>query len=205
MRKAPDRSFPDEAKEPVIHRVFQLVDRYPSRSEAARAWGMKVSTLQNYYKRKDINPTPRKAQLLKIAEQEGVTLDWLLTGDGKAPLKPEKKNEMNDSFRKTHSSTNMTKADEKILELLSFLSQDEKDKFLEVLVRKGIEVVLYLLDEDNIKLLKLDRVMKEKVLGLQPKTLEEAARLDEGARECGSDNLGETAPQSLASNHKQAG
>lgn len=166
---------------------------------------MKVSTLQNYYKRKDINPTPRKAQLLKIAEQEGVTLDWLLTGDGKAPLKPGVKNEMNDPSRGTHSSTNMTKADEKILELLSFLSQDEKDKFLEVLVRKGIEVVLYLLDEDNIKLLKLDRVMKEKVLGLQPKTLEEAARLDEEARECGSDTSGETLPQSLTSNRKQAG
>ena len=63
-----------------------------------------------------------------------------------------------------------------------------------MLARKGIETILYLLDEDNIKLLKLDRVMKEKVLGLQPKTLEEAARLDEEARECGSDNLGQKAP-----------
>ena len=53
-----------------------------------------------------------------------------------------------------------------------------------MLARKGIETILYLLDEDNIKLLKLDRVMKEKVLGLQPKTLEEAARLDEEARLC---------------------
>ena len=127
---------------------------------------MKISTLQNYYKRKNINPTPRKAQLLKIAEQEGVTLDWLLTGEDNAP----EKNEMNDSNQQTYSSAHKEKADEKILELLSFLSQEEKDKFLEVLVRKGIETVFYLLDEDNIKLMKLDHVMKQKILGMQQKT-----------------------------------
>ncbi len=78
--------------------------------------------------------------------------------------------------------------DEKILELLSFLSEDEKEMILEVLVRKGIDTVLYLLDEDNIKLLKMDRVMKEKVLGLQPQTLRRSCSYDDEARECGADH-----------------
>jgi len=205
MKKTPDRSFPSETKEPVINRVFKLVDRYPSRSEAARAWGMKVSTLQNYYKRKDITPTPRKAQLIKIAEQEGVSIEWLLTGTGDVSMKKNKKSEINELKTSKHLTTHKGKADEKILELLSFLSEDEKEKILEVLVRKGIDTVLYLLDEDNIKLLKMDRVMKEKVLGLQPQTLEEAARIDEEARECGANSEGETLPHNLASNNKRAG
>lgn len=205
MRKTPDRSFPGETKEPVINRVFKLVDRYPSRSEAARAWGMKVSTLQNYYKRKDITPIPRKAQLIKIAEREGVSMEWLLTGSGEEPIGKSQKSEKSELKTSRHLTRNKGKADEKILELLSFLSEDEKEMILEVLVRKGIDTVLYLLDEDNIKLLKMDRVMKEKVLGLQPQTLEEAARIDEEARECGADHEGETLPQSLASDSKRAG
>ncbi|MBC3215749.1 helix-turn-helix domain-containing protein [Serratia fonticola] len=170
MGKAPERSFTDEAKEPVINRVFQLVDRYPSRSQAARAWGMNVSTLQNYYKRKDIAPTPRKAHLLKIAEQEGVSLEWLLTGQGK-PLRHEnKKSEMNDladsQTSRLASKTNTSKVDEKILEMLSFLSLDEKEKIVEVLVRKGVEIVLYLLDDNNIKLLQLPDEERERLMAL---------------------------------------
>lgn len=166
---------------------------------------MKVSTLQNYYKRKDITPIPRKAQLIKIAEREGVSMEWLLTGSGEEPIGKSQKSEKSELKTSRHLTRNKGKADEKILELLSFLSEDEKEMILEVLVRKGIDTVLYLLDEDNIKLLKMDRVMKEKVLGLQPQTLEEAARIDEEARECGADHEGETLPQSLASDSKRAG
>ncbi|HBE9179089.1 TPA: hypothetical protein KNH08_001965 [Serratia fonticola] len=167
MGKVPERSFTDEAKEPVINRVFQLVDRYPSRSQAARAWGMNVSTLQNYYKRKDIAPTPRKAHLLKIAEQEGVSLEWLLTGQGKPLHQENKKNEMTDSqSSKSASKTNTSKVDEKILEMLSFLSFDEKEKIVEVLVRKGVEIVLCLLDDNNIKLLQLPGEEKERLMAL---------------------------------------
>ncbi|OFC62811.1 hypothetical protein [Candidatus Erwinia dacicola] len=144
---------------------------------------MKVSTLQNYYKRRDICPTPRKAQLIKIAEHEGVSLDWLLDGTGKEPDIKDKKNDINEGRRGGSSPHVMSSADKKILELFSFLSEGEKDKILEVLVRKGIETILYLLDEDNINLLKLDRVIKEQALGMQPRTIGEAARSDEGARE----------------------
>ncbi|MGK0737321.1 hypothetical protein ACSFCT_11080 [Yokenella regensburgei] len=197
-QKEPKGSLPTEGKEPVIERIFQLVDRYPSRSAAARAWGINVNTLKNYYRRKDIHPTPRPTQLSKIAEVECVSVEWLATGEGQPP-KDTKKNHFDSS--RSRSGDDL----ERLTEMLAFLSAEERRQLIETLTRKGIETILYLLDEDNIKLLKLDRVMKEKVLGLQPRTPEEVARDDEEARECGPDTEGETLPQSLASNSKRAG
>lgn len=46
MRKAPQGSFPADGKEPIIERIFRLVERYPSRNAAARAWGINEGTLK---------------------------------------------------------------------------------------------------------------------------------------------------------------
>ncbi|WP_208952632.1 hypothetical protein [Rahnella sp. ChDrAdgB13] len=197
MTKELNGSFPQAEKEPVIERVFKLVERYPSRSAAARAWGINVNTLKNYYRRKEIQPVPRHSQLAKIAEVEGVTMEWLTSGEGDGPTDTNK-NQKNQS--ELPRGNNL----EKLSEMLSFLDEEERRGLVETLTRKGVETVLYLLDEDNIKLLRLDRVMKEKILGLQPQTLEEAARIDEEAGECDPDNAGEILPQSLTTKRKQA-
>ncbi|MEQ9868565.1 hypothetical protein ABRP77_04595 [Pectobacterium odoriferum] len=189
MRKEHIRSFEDEAKEPVIQRVFQLVEhRYSSRSEAAKAWDINVNTLNNYYKRADLNPVPRKEQLQKIAACEGVPLEWLLTGGGEG-IKKEERTKKNDSR-------------DKLTEVLSFLTENERDSLAEVLARKGVETALCLLDEDNIKLLQLDRVVKAKILGMQSNAA--AALNNERAKECGADNGGEAASASLTDGRKQA-
>lgn len=65
MRKELEGSFPGQGKEPIIERIFKLVERYPSRNAAARAWGINEGTLKNYYNRKEIAPTPRYNQLKK--------------------------------------------------------------------------------------------------------------------------------------------
>lgn len=171
MTKTPQRSLPDDEKEPVIHRIFQLIEkRYSSRSEAANAWGMNVNTLGNYYKRAEQNPVPRNQQLQKIAECEGVSLEWLLTGEGDGPKEPLK--------------TNLNNIDLQLMSMLSFLTLSEKQNLIEVLARKGVETALYLLDEDNIELLRLDNVVKEKILGKRAtKNLSEANTIDDEARE----------------------
>ncbi|EOS95580.1 hypothetical protein LU631_04750 [Erwinia tracheiphila] len=92
--------------------------------------------------------------------------------------------------------------DLKLPALFGTLSSDEKQALFEVLARKGIETALYLLDEDNVKLLKMDPVVKEKIVGIQHRTPEDMAHDDAEARECGADNPGEALPQSLASNKK---
>ncbi|WP_061770231.1 hypothetical protein [Serratia symbiotica] len=81
MKKEPKGVFYEAGKEPVIERVFRLIERYPSRSAAARAWGININTLKNYYRRQEeIQPTPRPSQLKKIADVEDVSLEWLTTG-----------------------------------------------------------------------------------------------------------------------------
>ncbi len=176
-QKEHNGSFAPDSKEPVINRIFKLVDRYRSRNEAAKAWGININTLQNYYKRKDLSPVPRKTLLEKIAQCEGVSLEWLQTGEGKEPEKNAKRTQ--DGLVPPHSDL-----DDKILSLIRFLSDSEKEALFQVLARKGIETLLFLLDEDNIRLLQMDRVVKEKILGIQPRTPEEQAFADNEAREC---------------------
>ncbi|EEJ0780893.1 hypothetical protein GSC47_001366 [Salmonella enterica] len=147
MAKEPIGSFLSEGKEPVIERIFQLVERYPSRSAAARAWGINVNTLKNYYRRKDILPVPRRNQLSKIAEVEGVTMEWLTDGIGPAPTGLSM-NQKNQTAIQRHNSL------DKLTEILAFLSEEERNRLVETLTRKGVETILYLLDEDNINLLK---------------------------------------------------
>lgn len=152
MKKELNRALPTQSKEPVIERIFKLVERYPSRSAAARAWGINVNTLKNYYRRQDIEPTPRQSQLLKISEVEGVSLEWLTTGTGEPPKNPQR--------------ANPEGREDKLVDMLSFLTEDERKGLTEVLARKGVETVLYLLDEKNIKLLKCPDREKDRMLAL---------------------------------------
>ncbi|HAD6861429.1 hypothetical protein [Salmonella enterica] len=198
LQKEHEGSFAPDSKEPVINRIFKLVGRYRSRNEAAKAWGININTLQNYYKRKDLSPVPRKTLLEKIAQCEGVSLEWLQTGKGEEPkINPKRTHE--------GSMTHHSDLDGKILSLISFLSDSEKEALFQVLARKGIETLLFLLDEDNIRLLQMDRVVKEKILGIQPRTPEEQAFADNEARECDtSHSLRHGHPKSLTTKKQQA-
>ncbi|EGK3350802.1 hypothetical protein ACE2I0_004453 [Salmonella enterica] len=197
-QKERNGSFAPGSKEPVINRIFKLVDRYRSRNEAAKAWGININTLQNYYKRKDLSPVPRKTLLEKIAQCEGVSLEWLQTGEGKEP-------EMNTKRTQGGLVPPHSDLDDKILSLIRFLSDSEKEALFQVLARKGIETLLFLLDEDNIRLLQMDRVVKEKILGIQPKTPEEQAFADNEARECDTTHSPcYEQPKSLTTKRQQA-
>ncbi|EAA6526953.1 hypothetical protein AB4739_003017 [Salmonella enterica] len=168
MRKTPEGTFLEEGKEPVIARIFKLVDRYPSRSEAARAWGINVGTLNNYYKRKHLNPTPRRSQLIKIAEKENVSIEWLTSGEGCYPdmtptTKDQKRQiEQNDSFEQSHDAI-----DSKLSMLLSLLRPQEKKALFDVLGRKGAEFSLILLDDDIAELHALEGVRRSLALSLK--------------------------------------
>lgn len=159
MRKEPKSVFQEAEKEPIIERIFQLVERYPSRSAAARAWDINVNTLKNYYRRQGITPTPRQHQLAKIAEVENVSMEWLLHGVGTTQEKPvgTKKEPFNTTSQK-------------LLEMFSVLSEEERLALIEVLTRKGVETILYLLDKDSIKLLQLPESVKAGVLRLANKS-----------------------------------
>ncbi|HIA8654834.1 TPA: hypothetical protein ACWSQO_002365 [Klebsiella pneumoniae] len=156
MIKKPEGAFLEDDKEPVIERINELIQRYPSRSAAARAWGININTLKSYFRRGDSVPTPRENILVRIANNEGVGLDWLKAGAGltrESPKPPE-----------TPTIPNQEK--DRLQEMLSFLTPDERQQLTALLARKGVELVLYLLDERNIELLQSDDDVKHRALAM---------------------------------------
>lgn len=56
------------------------------------------------------------------------------------------------------------------------------------MARKGVETILYLLDEDNIDLMRMDPVVKEKILGRQPDPAKETSLDAQKKRERDADS-----------------
>lgn len=172
MNKEQNGSFAHQGKEPLIQRLFYLVERYPSRSEAARAWGINISTLNNYYKRRHLNPVPRPGQLQKIAEKEGISLEWLTTGEGPKPVSSTKrtKEQKNTSHEvvmdDSHSTPEGGGITAKLSTLIDILSNDEKNALFELLARKGVETILCLLDKETQELLQLEGRKRQAALML---------------------------------------
>lgn len=161
-------SFLDEGKEPVIERIFRLAERYKSRSEAARAWGINIQTLQNYYKRRNNQPPPqpRKHHLQNIAEREHVSMEWLVYGytdesgmnaelsEQKEPKERIKKQKIDDG-------------DSIIMRAWDSLTSSEQEILSNLLIRKGAELLTVLLDADIQKLHSLSGVKRALALSLQ--------------------------------------
>lgn len=158
MSKMPKGSIERDRKEPVIENISRLIDRYPSRSAAARAWGINLNTLSSYFKNKEAPPIPRRSQLLKIASVEGVTIDWLLHEN--TNFTKNNTNEGDISIIEAQSMPSKQTADQspvyngdrKLLALFEFLSEEEKLRIAEILARKGVETALLLLDEDMLRI-----------------------------------------------------
>ncbi|NTZ40695.1 hypothetical protein EXW94_24070 [Enterobacter sp. JMULE2] len=187
MKKELKGVFDEQEKEPVIERIFKLIDRYPSRSAAARAWGVNINTIKNYYRRQDIQPIPRPALLKKIAEHEGVSLEWLKTGEGDGPQLPHVAH-----TKKTPLSPNTPPVSgagsDGLYGLLSLLTEEERQTLYLAMVRKGVDTMLELIDQLAL---------------LSPSELERAIRLVQQIREGASE--GDLENELTHPTHKQAG
>ncbi|MBG6243241.1 MAG: hypothetical protein EKE20_16170 [Candidatus Symbiopectobacterium sp. Dall1.0] len=92
-----------------------------------------------------------------------------------------------------------------LCEQLEVLTEEEIQDLVQMVKRKGAETLLYLLDDDNINLLKLDRVIKDKVLGKHyPEDDEQVALNDTSGRECGPDGKNKASEEILTSYSKRA-
>ncbi|WP_048795414.1 MULTISPECIES: hypothetical protein [Serratia] len=190
--KQPEGSFEVKRKEPFSDKLKKLQNGRTVR-QCAEDWGINLSTLKNYFSRPDA--TPRFDVLSKISSTEGVSIEWLL-GD-------------EDSFEVVKSEGTLPKCARgvwrrRLTDMLDLLDEDDLEALTKQLTLKGLETILYLLDEDNIALLKLDKVVKEKILGKQPQTEAVANHNYEKAKECGADNEERADTESLASDKKRA-
>lgn len=66
-----------QGKEPVIERIGMLTKRYPSRSAAARAWGININTLNSYFKGGQTQPAPEKVSLYEFLKVKELVLSGL--------------------------------------------------------------------------------------------------------------------------------
>lgn len=189
--KQPQGSFEDYGKEPFSDKLKKLQNGRTVK-QCAEDWGINLSTLKNYFSRPDA--TPRFDVLSKISSAEGVSIAWLLGSE--------------DSFEDLKADGAHSKGAHgvwlrRLTDMLDLLDEDDLEALTKQLTLKGLETILCLLDEDNIALLRLDKVVKEKILGKQPKTEEVASQNYEKAKECGADNAERPAEESLASDNKR--
>lgn len=144
MKKEPEGTFHEKGKEPTIERIAQLIKGHPSRSAAARAWGINVNTLNSYFKNVENPPTPRDSVLQRIANNEGVTIEWLLG----------KSDKLTEEIPKTPEN-------DQLHEMLSFLTNEERARLAVVLARKGVESTLELIFEfANLSPSEFDRAIR---------------------------------------------
>ncbi|EBE0997715.1 hypothetical protein DC560_19440 [Salmonella enterica] len=194
MKNDETGSFDSNQKEPVIDRIARLVNRYPSRRQAAQAWDINYNTLQNYFKRAGLEPVPRKLVLEKIARKEGVTVDWLLTGVSSSEFK-EKPATINKELKKTNPSAL------RLLDMLDFLGEEKINAIVKLLTLKGVERLTALLDEDNLNLMQLTGEKREAALMLMQL---DPIRVREILSELrASRDVGRTIPQQTVDEHKK--
>lgn len=140
----------------ISARLAYLSSQYITSTHAAKAWGISNEKLKGLC---DGSLEIDSDLLLKIAEIEGISWEWLKLGVGETPpykskASPKKKEVIS------------TDVDRNITSLLSTFSESEKEALFKMLARKGIETLLYLLDDINIDILQKDRKDKVRMLAL---------------------------------------
>ncbi|EGK7842903.1 XRE family transcriptional regulator [Salmonella enterica] len=152
----PSVSIGDDQRETVIDRLHQLVKDRPLRN-VAKAWGVPRSTLNNYFYR---GSTPKLDVLKRISEQEGVAVEWLISGGDSIEPKRNQPSSKPLSPRGGKTEQNI----QAIVSALEGLDEDEQERLSRLVKRKGAEFLAQLLDEENICLLQLSGEKREAAL-----------------------------------------
>ncbi|MGX5053154.1 hypothetical protein ACWKX9_05765 [Enterobacter asburiae] len=194
--KAPQGTFDGTTKEPFSTRLRQLQGAR-SLYKTAKDWEISLSTLKNYFTRQ--NSVPRREVLTRISEREGVSIEWLLYGSSDS-VEPVKQSEP-----ALGNSDDMQLEPEifQLVKMLSLLSKEDVKNLEKTLMLKGVETLLYLLDEDNIELMRQDPVVKAKILGKQVDPTQEVSPNDQEKRERASDGELQTTEHNLANHVKK--
>lgn len=140
----------------ISTRLAYLSSQYITSAHAANAWGISNDKLKGLC---DGSLEIDSDLLLKIAEIEGISWEWLKLGIGETPPYKSKTSPKKKDVIPTEVDRNLTS-------LFSTFSASEKEALFKMLARKGIETLLYLLDDVNIDILQRDRKDKIRMLAL---------------------------------------
>lgn len=188
----------DTEKESISARLRQLIGVRTVRA-AAREWGLSFSTLNNYLTR---GTEPSLNVAIKIANVEGVSVEWLATGmetsrpNDESPV--AKSNIDGQEFRATPplgaDVTTTSLKDERFLALtwgmfFEALSPQEKERIVDVYVQigtRGVMAILNNVNELTTEWMKLSHNEQERLLRLNEQLKKGAPEVDRGVAEPGS-------------------
>lgn len=141
--------FPERLKEAMAQANI------PSNNQLAKKTDLSESTIRKYLKRESY---PTLDRLALIANACACSLSWLATGDGDgtyAPINNAEDFVNNNEIR--HSELDR---------VLSYLSAEQRDKFMKVIYTRGITAILQLDDDLDSKFLTLTEEEKTRLLHL---------------------------------------
>lgn len=195
-------SFKSIEKERFTQRLEQLL-KGRSKYQAAKDWGINLSTFKNYFSRQ--GSIPRYEVLEKISTQENVSIEWLLGRE--LEVLPKESSHAEVLERHTRSPAYDAKPSSQMLHeptanyetglasIFNILSEEEKKSLFELIARKGVDTVLQLKDERNLKLIQCPDYEKDRLLVL----------LESGVKKEASETGEHVAQPDLLSGSKKAG
>lgn len=201
-KKETHGSFKSIEKERFTQRLEQLL-KGRSKYQAAKDWGINLSTFKNYFSRQ--GSIPRYEVLEKISTQENVSIEWLLGRELEVLPKessheeaferhtPSPAYDANPSRQVLHEPT--ANYETGLASIFNILSEEEKKSLFELIARKGVDTVLQLKDERNLKLIQCPDYEKDRLLVF----------LESGAKKEASETGEHVAQPDLLSGSKKAG
>ena len=159
MKRNEKLSFEGEDKESLKHRLLKLIGDRPRRV-AAQDWGIKYATLNNYLTSRGSIPRPNVVR--KIAEVEGVNIQWILKGEMSPEKETKNKAKLNVPINDEHDVAQGSDGDkQEWIKIYEAMTPDERQRTLQVVRRKGIDTLLAITDEDNQALISLSPLAKK--------------------------------------------
>lgn len=148
MKKESEFSIPTSGKESISERIRKLIGHRTVRA-AAQDWGLPFSTLNNYLTR---GTEPSLNVAMKVANIEGVSLEWLAAGESSQDKEKTRTHHNNDIENDDDSNGRPSDTIEGALAsawdlIFEALSPDERYELIHVFFKIGVRGALAQLKE----------------------------------------------------------
>ncbi|EOZ4638884.1 helix-turn-helix domain-containing protein [Enterobacter cloacae] len=184
-------AIPEDGKETLSERLRSLIGKRSARN-AAKDWGLSFSTLNNYLNR---GTEPSFSVAARIAELEGVSIEWLAFGGDLSSREERNVVENTQANSIEHLASVNDAAKFAWLMVYDSLEKEETEALLRLIHREGVKSILNTPrtgDPDTQDFLNLSDTERQRVLRL-------AKQIREGASEDTQEN------ELTHPTHKQAG
>lgn len=148
MTAGSDFPFAGQGEESIQARIKRLIGKRSMR-QAAIAWGLSYSTLNNYFEK---GTTPGLKVVKNICEAEKVSLEWLVWGDDRQPRQRDVQGD---------------NGPQALLTIWEGLEPTEKEQLSRLLIRKGADFLTLLLDREMQELHNFTGVRRAAALSLK--------------------------------------